>query len=402
MRKVELFIIASLVMPLPAMSQYSGLNSGTAAPSSCSTAGCTFSGLVTVASQGMTSPSGVNLTVTSGGASNPMLFKVGPNGGGAIMLELGGTGNDVAPQSDIVLPGGTWGAAALVNNLAPIYQNTSFFGTTTEAQAAFGAFLQQTDDSSNTQNGTGLTENLILNGSGVVGWRGAGLFNLLVNSVTGNTSSMGYTGLTGKCYLNATDAATGASCFGANFVATIGQGITAAGNVGAEIDTWEQSGAVITDRIGQQIVDVQGSTYGTQATRDDVGLSLNNQYAPSSTLGFKVGFEFGRTGGNFPVSTTGTLFGAQGSLGSRFTVLNGIDWHLGTFTGNTWNDGHTVLTGGGEIIVAKIADPGTAPGTGAVKFTVEAGTNLGTCKIVVRAGTSSIPTTLLDNIGGSC
>ena len=157
--------------------------------------------------------------------------------------------------------------------------------------------------------------------------------------------------------MNATDATTGASCFGANFVSTIASGVTAAGNVGVEVDTWEQSGAVITDRIGQQIVDVQGPTFGTQAIRDDVGLSLNNQYAPSSTLGFKVGFEFGRTGGNFPVSTNGTLFAAQGSSGSRFTVLNGIDWHLGNFTGNTWNNGHTILTGGGEIIMAKIADP---------------------------------------------
>lgn len=405
MRKTGLLILAFVCMSFPAVSQYSGLNSGATTPITsgfCGTSGCTFSGLVTVAPQGVTSANGVNLTVTSGGASNPMLFKLGPNGGGAIMLELGGAGNDIAPQTDIVLPGGTWGVAPLANNLAPIYQNTTFFGTTTEAQAAFGAFLQQTDDSSNTQNGTGLTENLILSGSGVVGWRGAGVFNLLINSVTGNTFSMGYTGLTGKCYMNATDATTGASCFGANFVSTIASGVTAAGNVGVEVDTWEQSGAVITDRIGQQIVDVQGPTFGTQAIRDDVGLSLNNQYAPSSTLGFKVGFEFGRTGGNFPVSTNGTLFAAQGSSGSRFTVLNGIDWHLGNFTGNTWNDGHTILTGGGEIIMAKIADPSTAPGAGAVKFTAEAGTNPGTCRIVVRAGTSSTPTTLLDNIGGSC
>jgi hypothetical protein len=405
MRKIGFLILAFVCMSFPAVSQYSGLNSGAPSPVTsplCGIAGCTFSGLITVAPQGMTSASGVNLTVTSGGPANPILFKLGPNGAGPIMLELGGTANDIAPQTDIALPGGTWGVAPLANNLAPIYQNTKFYGTTTEAQAAFGAFLQQTDDSSNTQNGTGLTENLILSGSGVVGWRGAGVFNLLINSVTGNTSSMGYTGLTGKCYMNATDATTGASCFGANFVSTIGSGVTAAGNVGAEVDTWEQSGAVITDRIGQQIVDVQGTTFGTQALRDDVGLSLNNQYAPSSTLGFKVGFEFGRIGGNFPVSTNGTLFAAQGSSGSRFTVLNGIDWHLGNFTGNTWNDGHTVLTGSGEIIMAKIADTGTAPGTGSVKFTVEAGTNPGTCKIVVRAGTSSTPTTLLDNIGGSC
>jgi len=332
-----------------------------------------------------------------------MLFKLGPNGGGAIMLKLGGSSNDIEPLTDIAIPGGTWGVGSLTNNVAPIYQNATFSGSTTDAQASFGAFLQQTDNSSNTVNGAGLTENLVLNGSGVIGWRGAGVFNLLINAATGNTASIGYTGLTGKCELNATDPVSGGSaCFGGNLVSTIGPGVTASGNVGLEIDTGEQSGAVITDRVGEQIVDLQGTGYGAQASRDDVALSLNNQYAPSSTLGFKIGLEFGRVGGNFPVSNGGTLIGAQGAFGSRFAVSNGIDWHLGTFTGNTWNDGHTILTGGGEIIVAKITDPGTAPGAGAVKLTAEAGTNPGTCKIVVRAGTSSTATTLLDNIGGSC
>jgi hypothetical protein len=401
MKTALLLVPVLLSISFPAASQYNGLNSGSMT-GVCQTTGCAFTGLMTVAPQGMTSPSGVNLTVTSGGSTNPMLFKLGPNGGGPIMLKLGGSSNDIEPQTDIALPGGTWGVGSLANNLAPIYQNTTFSGSTTEAQAAFGAFLQQTDNSSNAGNGSGLTENLILNGSGVVGWRGAGVFNLLINSPTGNTTSMGYTGLTGKCYLAATDAETGASCFGANFVATVGAGVTAAENVGLEIDTWEQSGATITDRVGQQIVDTQGSTFGTQASRDDVALSLNNQYAPSSSLGFKVGFEFGRMGGYFPVSTSGTLIGGQGAQGTRFTVSNGIDWHLGNFSGNTWNDGHTILTGAGEVIIAKIADPGTGPGAGAVKLTAEAGTNPGTCKIVVRAGTSSSPTTLLDNIGGSC
>jgi hypothetical protein len=400
----------SIFISFPAAAQYTGLNSGTTTSSSsssstssyCGTSGCSFPGLVTVPMQGVTSASGVNLTMTSGGTANPMLFKVGPSGTGAIMLELGGATNNIAPQTNISLPGGTWGAGSLINNVAPIEQNITFAGTTTNAQASFGAFLQQTDNSSDTGNGAGFVENLIVNGSGAVGWRGAGVFNLLINSTTGNTTSMGYTGLTGKCYIAATDATTGSSCFGGNLVSTIGAGVTAAQNVGLEVDTWEQGSAVISDRVGMQIVDVMGSSFGTQATGDDVAISLNNQYGPSSTLGFKVGFEFGRYGGQFPISTAGTLILGQGALGSKFTVANGVDWHLGVFTGNSWNDGHTILTGAGEIIVAKITDPGTAPGAGAVKLTAEAGTNAGTCKIVVRAGTSSTATTLLDNIGGSC
>lgn len=406
MKRIWLHIFAFLCISPAAVSQYSGLNSGgtatTTTTTGCAISGCTFTGMVTTAAQGMTSPTGINLTMTSGGAASPILFKSGPNGGGPILLELGGSTDDVAPQTNIDLPGGTWGVGSLINNVAPINQNATFFGSTTFAQASFGAFLQQTDDSSNIANGTGLTENLILNGSGVVGWRGAGAFDLIISSPTGNTSSMGYTGLTGRCVMAATDTTTGASCFGGNLVATVYPGVKAAGNVGLEIDTQEEAGAIIAARIGEQIVDTLGATYGTQASQDDVALSLNNQYAPTSTLGFKIGFEFGRSGGNFPISTNGTLVGAQGASGSGFTVSNGIDWHLGTFTGNTWNDGHTILTGSGEIIVAKITDPGTAPGVGSIKLTAEAGTNPGTCKIVVRAGTSSVATTLLDNIGSSC
>jgi hypothetical protein len=402
MKKAFLIIVGFLCISVPAVSQYSGLNSGGVPTTSCATVGCAFTGLVTVASQGVTSPNGVNLNVASGGTTNPILFRSGPNGSGAIILQLGGSSNNVAPQTNIALPGGTWGTGTLANNLAPIFQNATFAGSTTAAAASFGAFLQQTDNSTNTVNGNGLQENLILNGSNVVGGRQAGVFILNINATTGNTSGQDYVGLASKCNLDATDASGASACFGSNPVSSIGANVIALQNVGQEVDTWEQSGAVITDRIGQQIVDVMGSTYGTQASRDDMALSLNNQYGPSTTLGFKVGLSFGRAGGMFPISTGGTLIGAQGSLGSTFTVAKGVDWHLGTFTGNTWNDGHTILTGGGEMIVSKIADPGTAPGPGAVKLTVEAGTTTGTCKIVVRAGASAVATTLLDNIGNSC
>ena len=403
MKRIGLLIIVFFCISLPAHSQYSSLNSGGIATTFCQTAnGCSFAGLLTVASQGITAPSGASLTMSSGGAATPMLFKSGPNGAGAIMLEIGGSANNIAPQTDIALPGGTWGNGTLANNLAPIFQNATFAGSTTGPAASFGAFLQQTDNSTNTANGIGFDENLILNGANVVGIRNAGSITLNINAPTGNTSPQDYVGLTSKCNMWATDPSNAGSCFGSNPVSAVGTNVIAAQNVGQEVDTWEMAGAVVTDRIGQQIVDVAGSSYGTQATRDDVALSLNNQYQPTSTLGFRVGLSFGRSGGDFPIATNGTLIGGQGNQGTPFTVLNGVDWHLGTFTGNTWNDGHTILTGHGEIIVAKISDPGTAPGAGAVKLTAEAGTNPGTCKIVVRAGTSSTPTTLLDNIGGSC
>ncbi len=56
----------------------------------------------------------------------------------------------------------------------------------------------------------------------------------------------------------------------------------------------------------------------------------------------------------------------------------------------------------GELAIQKITDPASAPNAGYLKFTVEAGTNSGTCKIVTRAGTSATPIVLIDNVGAGC
>jgi hypothetical protein len=319
----------------------------------------TLSATGLLSSSAMTSLSGNNLVLTAGGAANPIVMKNGPNGGGAIMMIVGGSAQSVAPQTNILLPGGAWGSGTLVNNTAPITQNAVFTGSTTSAQASFGAFLQQTENSSNTGNGAGFSENLVSGGTSTVGWRGAGTFTLLINAPTANTKSMGYTALTGTCNMQATDSVVGGSaCFGGNLVSLIGPSVTATGNVGLEIDTGEQSGAVVAARVGEQIVDLaeSGTSYGTQGTQDDVALSFNNQYAPTASLGYKVGLEFGRYGGNFPVATGGTLIYGQSASGTPFTVANGIDWHLGKFTGNAFNAGGIQITGS-----AHIASSGAAP-----------------------------------------
>lgn len=313
-------------------------------------------------------------TISSTSPTTQLVIKNGPSGN--IMMAIGGSANDVELRTVLTLPGGAWGSGNLLNNAAPIFQNATFTGTTTSSVAEFGAFLQQTDNSSNTnQNaGVGLYEHLILNGSGVVGGREAGQFTLDINQTTGNTSNQLYTALGTKCNLNATDGGSGtkSSCFGFNPVASVGQNVTAAEVVGAEIDTWIQSGATVTDRIGLQIVDVTGGTFGVQSSRDDVALSLNNQYAPSSTLGFKMGFEFGRTGGQFPVATNGTMIGAQGNAGGAFTVANGIDFHLGTATTN-W---------------LRLGSVFTVDGSGNATATSYSG-NIGTGNITATGGTTT-------------
>ena len=126
MKKILLLISSLACTSAPASAQYSGLNSGlnSGMPTTglCQTTGCTFSGLLTVASQGMTSPNGVNLTVTSGGAANPIIFKLGPNGVGAIMLVLGGSAADIEPRTDIDLPGGTWGVGSLATTWRRLFK----------------------------------------------------------------------------------------------------------------------------------------------------------------------------------------------------------------------------------------------------------------------------------------
>ena len=56
----------------------------------------------------------------------------------------------------------------------------------------------------------------------------------------------------------------------------------------------------------------------------------------------------------------------------------------------------------GEVVVLKAALSGTAPGASKLKLAVAAGTTAGTCKLVAYAGTSTTPTTIIDNVGAGC
>lgn len=56
----------------------------------------------------------------------------------------------------------------------------------------------------------------------------------------------------------------------------------------------------------------------------------------------------------------------------------------------------------GELAMAKISASGTAPGAGFGKMEWVAGTTAGTCKLIAYAGTSTTPTTIIDNVGGGC
>ena len=399
-----------------------GISSGTASTSPTTGAlvvtggvgigGALNVGGITTLTGNMVLGSGPNSTITgttttptviaSGAATQLMEFKNGT--AGAFMLEMGGANANIAPQTDILLPGGAWGSGTLANNTAPLAQNASFTGSTTSASATFGAFLQQSDNSSCTNTGggacNGFTENLIENGANAVGGRGAGWFTLTIDQ-TGNATGQDYVGMTDKCILNVSDAAGTSSCYGENSVSTIGAAFAGRQIIGNETDTGEGTGSVIQLRIGQQIVDLSSvggvATTGSQGTVDDVDLSLNNQYAPSSTAGYKIGLEFGRFGGNFPVSTTGTLIYGQAFFGGGFTVANGIDWHLGTFTGDSIKvPGFTIDGSGNTTIGGTLTLASSTTGAGTETFTNSPCTGLTTEKwipvqITGQTGTFYVP-----------
>lgn len=79
-------------------------------------------------------------------------------------------------------------------------------------------------------------------------------------------------------------------------------------------------------------------------------------------------------------------------------------WNNGTW-GETINPGSYSLSGSGlvlangELGLGKISASGSAPGGGGGKLALVCGTGAGTAKIIAYAGTSTTPTTVLDNIG---
>lgn len=265
------------------------------------------------------------------------------------------------------LPGETWTATS---GKPPILQNVSFTGDTSSGAAAFGMFLQQFDSSACTTSNicSGIREALNLE-AGSLGARAGGQFTLNVAATTANsrTNAIDYTALIGDCQMSATDNVTYSaysSCFGANIVSFLEPGITENQNVGIEIDTGAGSGSSQVDNIGMQIVAL--TPYNINASRDDDGLIIGSQFDPTSTTGYKVGLDFGGGAGYMGVRTTGTLIYGQGLIGSTFTVANGIDWHLGTFTGNSWNDGHIMLTGAGDALLDSASTLATAATAGFV------------------------------------
>jgi hypothetical protein len=242
--------------------------------------------------------------------------------------------------------------AATLNNCtfsatgSSISGTTYSVGTVTSGTVQVGCLIA----GSGVANGTVITANISGSGTGST-WTVSPSQTTGTIATAGTNNSMQYVGVFGKCNLLATDGSSGsyATCFGMNAVGHVKAGVSASQVVGAEVDTWTETTSVVQDRIGVQIVDVTGTTYGSQATRDDVAFSINSQYATDSGLGYKIGIEFGRNGSNgIGVATNGTLMYAQGNGGATATVANGLDWSKLTFTGNAINVSGLIVTGAGD------------------------------------------------------
>ncbi|SFV16026.1 hypothetical protein SAMN05192541_124119 [Bradyrhizobium arachidis] len=95
--------------------------------------------------------------------------------------------------------------------------------------------------------------------------------------------------------------------------------------------------------------------------------------------------------------TSGTAVGSDTTTRCGFFLgTNGMSI-LGNANGASQPTGTT-----SEFATVKASASGTAPGAGYCKIGTVAGTNAGTCKLVAYCGTSTTPTTIIDNVGGGC
>jgi len=62
----------------------------------------------------------------------------------------------------------------------------------------------------------------------------------------------------------------------------------------------------------------------------------------------------------------------------------------------------SLVAAAGDLAFPKVATAASAPGAGNVKIEAVAGTNAGTCKLIMYAGTSNTPVTIVDNVGAGC
>lgn len=330
-----------------------GVTIGGSTPGSGSFTGLSTSGVATLGS--ITSLG--NLVVSPANTSSVVNFKA--TSSGSSIVQIGGTNSNVNVQTQLQLNGRAWSGASATANAA-IYENSTWSGTSSN-NIVFPHILQSSE---NITAGTSELDFLYVHDTATSGFSGNRHALLVQQDISGSPSTAGgtYTAINAKINLSAnlggtglTDGTSAGWIYGENPVAHAASGATyLAQVVGGEDNVWTETGSSMMDRIGRQVVLVTGSNVA--GVRDDVAYSINNQFRQNSgSAPWAVGISFGRQGGFFPISTTGTLIKVTPNIsGDSTTAANGIDISAATFTGNTWNDGHVTISGAGLITAPKI------------------------------------------------
>lgn len=171
------------------------------------------------------------------------------------------------------------------------------------------------------------------------------------------------------------------------------------------------SNATTGNNLGGSLVATGGAGFGTGRAGDGIFVGGNSQSGGNAGDAFLSGGNgpnsgagnAGNTyiGGNNPGGTSGA--GSSVYISALVGNGGGANGTIDLRNGAVTIGGPTSLVGvNGELGFKKISASGTAPGAGNVKLDAVAGTNAGTCKIIMYAGTSTTPVTIVDNVGAGC
>jgi hypothetical protein len=159
---------------------------------------------------------------------------------------------------------------------------------------------------------------------------------------------------------------------------------------------------MISDQV-TTLKNYSGGTYNDTWIAGSIGAITGAPYAPNGTFqtnglaNTTPNLRF-QTGPSYPV-TLGT------NVSSQFALTNGGGQFQVDATGNGWvktnlSVGNSPLILSPDTIgITKVTGSNTAPGADGLKLEVTCGTKPGTAKLQAYAGTSTTPTTIMDNIG---
>jgi hypothetical protein len=251
--------------------------------------------------------------------------------------------------------------------LPPIDMNKSYSGSTTTGITYLGELLQSNVDTVNTgaeatNSAIMLGINHIFGGSTLTGNRIDLQINSTLTGGTGNTLASGGTQMASlQMYTTATGNDNGTS---AGFATDHGSGVIWSVNTFARLASaatyyggivgWEQdievdTGASVVDKIGMNVVLEPNDA--VQGQRTDAAVLINKGGSGEGN-GWRYGIQFGGFNSDWGFLSTSTMIGAVNNTSSAYSMVanNGIDFSQMTFSGNSWNDGHIVMTGAGDLL----------------------------------------------------